>query len=438
MKLCLVLSALVLAVASTEVNQGNRILVLVDNLITKETHSMYFRGLVAEGFVLTFKVADDASIVIKKYGSYLYDHLILFSPTVEEFGGALSAEAISEFIDAGGNVLIAGSSQTGDVLREIATECGFEADEEGNSVIDHFNFDVKDEGQHTLIVADSGLISSKAIVGEKKVDPLLYRGTGLIVDPNNPLLLEVLTASSSAYSHNPEKDITEYPHATGKNTVLIAGLQARNNARVIFSGSLDFFSDAFFTGGVEKSVAGGKKTPKSGNQDLSLSLSRWCFKQSGVLRVKNVNHHLVGEKAPPASETYTINEDVVYSVDIEEFKTGKGWVPYDGNDVQMEFHRIDPFVRQTMINNGGKFTAKFKIPDIYGVFQFRIDYVRKGLTRLYSSTQFSVRPLRHNQYERFITSAYPYYASAFSMMFGVAIFSIVFLHFKEDTKSKTE
>ena len=53
---------------------------------------MYFRGLVAEGFVLTFKVADDASIVIKKYGSYLYDHLILFSPTVEEFGGALSAE----------------------------------------------------------------------------------------------------------------------------------------------------------------------------------------------------------------------------------------------------------------------------------------------------------------------------------------------------------
>ena len=94
MKFCLVLSALVLAVASTQVNQGNRILVLVDNLITKETHSMYFRGLVAEGFVLTFKVADDASIVLKKYGSYLYDHLILFSPTVEEFGGALSAEVI--------------------------------------------------------------------------------------------------------------------------------------------------------------------------------------------------------------------------------------------------------------------------------------------------------------------------------------------------------
>lgn len=438
MKLCFVFSACLLVVAASQPNQGNRVLVLVDNLITKETHSMYFKGLVAEGFVLTFKVADDASINIKKYGSYIYDHLILFAPTVEEFGGALSAEAISEFIDAGGNILITGSSQTGDVLREIASECGFEADEEGNSVIDHFNFDVKDEGQHTLIVADSGLISSPAIVGDKKVEPLLYQGTGLIVDPNNPLLLEVLTASSSAYSHNPEKDITEYPHATGKNTVLIAGLQARNNARVIFSGSIDFFSDAFFTGAVEKSVASGKKFPKSGNQELSIALSRWCFQQSGVLRVVNVNHHLVGEKAPPASEIYTINDDVVYTIGIEEFKTGKGWVPYNGKDVQMEFHRIDPFVRQTMENNGGKFTAKFKIPDIYGVFQFRVDYTRKGLTRLYSSTQYSVRPWRHDQYERFIVSAYPYYASAFSMMFGVCVFSVVFLHFKDETKPKTE
>ena len=31
----------------------------------------------------------------------------------------------------------------------------------------------------------------------------------------------------------------------------IGGVQARNNARVIFSGSLDFFSDEFFTAEVE-------------------------------------------------------------------------------------------------------------------------------------------------------------------------------------------
>lgn len=51
----------------------------------------------------------------------------------------------------------------------------------------------------------------------------------------------------------------QYPHAVGKNTLLIAGLQARNNARVIFSGSLDFFSDAFFNSAVQKATPGSQR-----------------------------------------------------------------------------------------------------------------------------------------------------------------------------------
>ena len=48
----------------------------------------------------------------------------------------------------------------------------------------------------------------------------------------------------------------QYPHAVGKNTLLIAGLQARNNARVVFSGSMLFFSDAFFNSAVQKATPG--------------------------------------------------------------------------------------------------------------------------------------------------------------------------------------
>lgn len=44
----------------------------------------------------------------------------------------------------------------------------------------------------------------------------------------------------------------QYPHAVGKNTLLLAALQARNNARVVFSGSLYFFSDEAFTSPVQK------------------------------------------------------------------------------------------------------------------------------------------------------------------------------------------
>lgn len=36
---------------------------------------------------------------------------------------------------------------TGDPIRELATECGVEFDYEKTAVIDHLNFDVKDQGK---------------------------------------------------------------------------------------------------------------------------------------------------------------------------------------------------------------------------------------------------------------------------------------------------
>ena len=50
----------------------------------------------------------------------------------------------------------------------------------------------------------------------------------------------------------------QYPHAVGKNTLLVAALQARNNARVVFLGSLDFFSDEFFTASVQNGMTNKK------------------------------------------------------------------------------------------------------------------------------------------------------------------------------------
>jgi oligosaccharyltransferase complex subunit beta len=81
------------------------------------------------------------------------------------------------------------------------------------------------------------------IVGSQPSSPLLFNGVGMTADPDNPLVLEILSGSSTSYSFFPDEEIKEYPHAVGKSTLLIAGLQARNNARIIFSGSLDFFSN---------------------------------------------------------------------------------------------------------------------------------------------------------------------------------------------------
>ncbi|XP_058443540.1 dolichyl-diphosphooligosaccharide--protein glycosyltransferase 48 kDa subunit [Malaya genurostris] len=406
-------------------------LVLLDNLAIRETHSIFFKSLQERGYKLTFKLADDANLVLSKYGEFLYKHLILFAPSVEEFGGSLSVEAITDFVDNGGNVLVAGSSSAGDALRELASECGFEVDEENAAVIDHLNYDNSDNGDHTLIVASpDNLIDSEIVVGKKGVGPLLYRGTGLLADKENPLVLQLLTADSSAYSYNPDTPIKEYPHAVGKGTLLIAALQARNNARVVFSGSLYFFSDEAFLSPVQRGQDS-KLHQKSGNQDVATAVSKWVFGENGVIRVRSVQHHKEGEINPPSS--YTITEPVVYTIEIETLAVDGKWKPFQANDVQLEFVRIDPFVRTTLKSiGGGRYQAKFKIPDVYGVYQFKVNYDRVGYTQLYSTTQVSVRPLTHTQYERFIPSAYPYYVSAFSMMVGVFLFSFVFLHYKED------
>uniref|UniRef100_A0A1A8G8D3 Dolichyl-diphosphooligosaccharide--protein glycosyltransferase 48 kDa subunit n=1 Tax=Nothobranchius korthausae TaxID=1143690 RepID=A0A1A8G8D3_9TELE len=389
-------------------------LVLLDNLNIKDTHSIFFRSLADRGFDLTFKTADDPSLSLIKYGQFLYDHLILFSPSVEDFGGNINLETITSFIDGGGNVLVAASSDIGDPLRELGSECGIEFDEEKTAVIDHHNYDLSDPGEHTLIVADpENLLKAPTIVGKPTNKPVLFKGVGMVADPDNPLVLDILTGSSTSYSYFPDRPISQYPHAVGKNTLLIAGLQARNNARV-------------------KARPGSPRHEQTGNLELAVALSRWVFKEAGVLRVGAVTHHPVGETAPPAA--YTVTDLVEYSIVIEMLSEGR-WIPFDGNDIQLEFVRIDPFVRTYLKKNGGKYSVQFKLPDVYGVFQFKVDYNRLGYTHLYSSTQVSVRPLQHTQYERFIPSAFPYYASAFSMMGGLFVFSVVFLHMKEKEKS---
>lgn len=44
----------------------------------------------------------------------------------------------------------------------------------------------------------------------------------------------------------------------GQNMLLVAALQARNNARVVVSGSLEFFSDAFIMASVQTPQVGCK------------------------------------------------------------------------------------------------------------------------------------------------------------------------------------
>ncbi|XP_022744946.1 dolichyl-diphosphooligosaccharide--protein glycosyltransferase 48 kDa subunit-like isoform X1 [Durio zibethinus] len=414
---------------SPESPTDRRVLVLLDDFAIKSSHSLYFNSLKSRGFDLDFKLADDPKIALQRYGQYLYDALILFCPSTERFRGSIDLAAIINFVDSGHDLIIAADANASDLIREVATECGVDFDEDPLSmVIDHTSYAVSEtEGDHTFIASDD-FIKSDVIFGSKKIDaPVLFQGIGHSLNPANSLVLKVLSASPSAYSANPKSKLSTPPLLTGSAISLVSIVQARNNARILITGSLSMFSNRLFRSGVHKSGSP-TKHEKSGNEQFFTELSKWVFHERGHLKAVNVKHHKVGETNEPA--LYRINDELEYSVEIYEW-SGTSWEPYIADDVQLQFYLMSPYVLKTLSNNkNGLYSTSFKVPDVYGVFQFKVEYQKLGYTSLSLSKQIPVRPYRHNEYERFIPAAYPYYGAAFSMMTGFFIFSFVHLYSK--------
>nr|POE83101.1 dolichyl-diphosphooligosaccharide--protein glycosyltransferase 48 kda subunit [Quercus suber] len=373
---------------SPENPSGRRVLVLLDDLALKSSHSVFFNSLQSRGFDLDFKLADDPKIGLHRYGQYLYDGLILFCPTTERFGGSIDLAAILDFVDSGHDLIIAADSNASDLIREIATESGVDFDEDPAAlVIDHSSYAVSNtEGDHTLIASDE-YIKSDVILGSKKIEaPVLFQGIGHSLNPSNSLVLKVLSASPSAYSSNPKSKLSNPPSLTGSAISLVSIVQARNNARILISGSLSMFSNRFFRSGVQK--AGSPiKHEKSGNEQFLTELSKWVFHERGHLKAMNVRHHKAGEADEPT--IYRVNDDLEYSVEIYEW-SGASWEPYVADDVQVQFYMMSPYVLKNLSTDkkGSYFTA-FKVPDVYGVFQFKVEYQRLGYTSLSLSKQMT-------------------------------------------------
>lgn len=390
-------------------------LVIVDKTSSiatfKQSHSTLIKIVEDLGHQLVIKSADDNTLKLSKYGDYLYDDIMVFCPQGEVFRGNTMVKDILEFIDAGHNVLLVGSNSPGARINELARGVGFEF-KETSSNRDYSNTKLN---QIPHLVGDITQYPSQSFQ---------YSGTQLKM-LDDELTMAVLLNNAPVDDMRPES-VSKY-----LTNVLIGAMQARNNARVIVSGSAAFFSDTSYEA-------------KPANKHLTIEIIKWLLKEKSLLRYSDVKHRKLNLDNNPETtdiatqthfEGYTIMDEIEYNIKIEIFQD-KQWKPYDGDDVQLEFVRIDPFVRQTMQRQAnGVYISKFKVPDVYGVYKFQVDYKKKGLTWLFSSTQVSVRPLRHNEYERFIFSAYPYYLSAFLMMVYLYIFSFVYLYQQKDKRS---
>lgn len=98
---------------------------------------MFFDDLSGRGHILSFFKAESAQLSLKKFGEYLFDNIIFFAPSTEEFS-TISFDDITEFTAYGGNILMAVNGEMSESVRGFAESCGVEFDNRATSVIDHF------------------------------------------------------------------------------------------------------------------------------------------------------------------------------------------------------------------------------------------------------------------------------------------------------------
>ncbi|KAI8090106.1 Dolichyl-diphosphooligosaccharide--protein glycosyltransferase subunit WBP1 [Gilbertella persicaria] len=409
---------------------GDRVLVLLDSLAEKETYSQFWQQLEDREFQLSFKAADDQTTTLAYFGETLFHHIIHFAPKTTSLAKHpfINNVHLVNFVNKGGNILAATGIDPSDTMRALAAEFDIELDTE--TVFDHKHY----HKEHNKITT-SKLIGPATIVDPEQVKtPILYSGTGLNVG-QLPLSSAVLAAENDAFMADAYNERASPMDQVG----LVGALQSRNSARVTFVGSLDLFSNDFMNIAVGDS-------DKSGNEAFVSQLSKWTFQEKSVLKVIGHSHHKQNETEQ--LDWYRVKDDIVYRVDIAEYKDDE-WVSFKADDVQLEIIMLDPYIRTTLkqvptTTSFGRFEAHVRLPDVYGVFTLKVNYKRAGLSYVLAEDQVSIRPFRHNEYPRFLTAAYPYYASTGSMIVGFLVFSAVWLstwggnHANETQKPKTK
>jgi len=76
---------------------------------------------------------------------------------------------------------------------------------------------------------------------------------------------------------------------------------------------------------------------------------------------------------------------------------------------------------------------------VYGIFKWVLDFQRPGLTHIHLEEPAPIRPYRHNEFERFIPAAWPYYTAIGVSGVGFFAFTFALLYFREkDNELKQE
>ncbi|KAF8311567.1 Dolichyl-diphosphooligosaccharide-protein glycosyltransferase [Clavulina sp. PMI_390] len=453
MKVAAVVGSLFVAGAYALSSSGSSVLVLLEPKLKRDDFSLFFGGLEERGFNLTFRSPKDVAPAVAEFGVPSFDHVILFAPTTKTLPTDLSPQQIVSWLSAPKpvNFLIA-LSPSNTQLSTLASEFSLSVAPPNTPLLSHFP---ARDGPHTVIPISA---SSSPVLGAKGYDsPILYEGTAWY-PAANPLIVPILNAPPESVATDTESDRSgadvlvdaadkggeglwagpELQVVTGFQTYVggLGNAPSGSGGRVVWAGGVSLFKDEFMKGTVATS-----------NAQLAKDVSEWAFQSSNVARIVEANHYVSGDKTMTPRDKYTINTQVTFEIHVQTWSSTLGdWVddaptatgaPLE--DLQLEFTMLDPHIRASLLPVAGKpgwYSVSFRAPDRHGVFKFLVDWRRKGYTNLHYSHTVSVVPKRHDEYDRFVSAAWPYYAGAISTSIGFIVFSVIYLGGEVDRKTK--
>ena len=383
--------------------------------------------------------SSDKSIHLSEYGNYIYSNLVFLIEDVSKFklrveaernsrvyestanelqsahlltkhrhdeahgeSGGLSLSEILDFVDQGGNVLLglAGgiASPSRDLSNLLNQLGGFKL---GKSMVRDFF-----HKQHAASIMSSPSLPSEPWI--TNVGIVAFSGARvLMTNPENKNVFSILRASETCHDGGA---------VGGIDISLVSVHQTLSNGRVSVAGSLEMFSNFVF----EKNAY---------NFEWMKNLVGWTLRGDGLVRMRDFNHHKQGETESP--RMYREKDLAVVGMIFEEKKNG-AWIPYIANDIQIEYTMLDPHLRQNLQHKGnGHYELKFQIPDVYGIFKFHIDHQKRGHNQVLFEQVAPVRNFKHNDYDRFLFCAYPYYATCFVTLALVSVFAFAFINHKD-------
>lgn len=422
--------------------RGSNVLVVGESASVGDEYSLLLSALKDRGRTLTLKGSSASSIPLRHDGEYIYDAVVMLAPQAA-LQSKLPVSRLMEFVDSGRDLFVASDVGYSSYTEKLVEAIGVDLDDRSNIMVDY------QQSHNSLNISNRPFITAGGWVdvafspksadsvarsnsdrGTCSASDVVFYGSGATIFKDNELVQPLLWGSSSSFGRaaNTHTEMTKVPRVAGTGAVLAAGVCTRTGSRATWFGSLSALSDDSLERAGDAHAASVKQ------------MLLWAVGESGQLRVSRFAHGRVEDGGAPdegGPSDYRVKDVIELAIQVEEWDGASAqWVPFEASDIQVEFVMMDPWVRtrlQLQPGSEGIYKAKIQVPDQIGVYKFKIEYVRPGYSGIFLVKNVAVRPFFHNEYERFIQMASPYYLASFSMMIGAFILGIALVFGGDDT-----